>query len=99
MEDEGERQLGQAWDKAATLEEIKKRSSEIKNKFTEWESSGLDKIEIGSCLYTEFFKAVKEDLGSEVEVNVTVYFGDLELRNRVLLTTTIFKFSADIPVK
>ncbi|KAK3281051.1 hypothetical protein CYMTET_11139 [Cymbomonas tetramitiformis] len=66
MEDEGERQLGQAWDKATTLEEIKQRSSEIKDKFTaEWESSGLDKIEIGSCLYTEFFKAVKEDLGTE----------------------------------
>ncbi|KAK3284831.1 hypothetical protein CYMTET_7535 [Cymbomonas tetramitiformis] len=91
MEVENDRPQGQAWDKEGTLEEIKKRSADIRDQFAVWESSGFDKIEIGSCLYTEFIKAVKDDLGEGVEVNVTVYFGDLALRNRVLLITTIFK--------
>ncbi|KAK3242915.1 hypothetical protein CYMTET_47415 [Cymbomonas tetramitiformis] len=96
MEIEEDRPQGQAWDKGDTLEEIKERKADIRAQFSVWESSGFDKIEIGSCLYTECIKAVRDDLGAEVELNTTVYYGELALRNRVLLTTTIFKHCCDL---
>ncbi|KAK3252514.1 hypothetical protein CYMTET_38188 [Cymbomonas tetramitiformis] len=63
------------------------------DKFAEWESSDLDKIEIGSCLYTEFiFKAVKEDLGTEYtrvltaaeKIFVDIHKGDHDLTSEHL---------------